>query len=315
MRRTLRSRGTPIPPANSNELPRPLPIHEYPIIADPQTASPLYSGLIPPEIRNTIFAAILTEYTISDPSLAYPESVSRPGYTGPQTMNVAFLLTCRRIYLETYHLPSRLAGHVFWHGPPSGPLKLHQLFNNHHGHAPESYYFARLAPWQIPFVKEVKLFTQMFWLDEDFAAMCKSGVLPASLERLKITVRRGDWWFNERNHPFVINPHRGGHIEEYREDVARAERGEAIPWAEGGWGGALRRLPALNELEIEFETSVDRMDELKTVVERALRWIFPMGDRGVLSTKGSGMTLSEWQSERESFCVYTVKWKLVEKTK
>ncbi|KAJ7250062.1 hypothetical protein B0H12DRAFT_686280 [Mycena haematopus] len=229
-------------------------------------------------------------------------------------MNITFLLTCRRIYLETYHLPPLIATHVFWHAPPSGPPDLRSQFPNIHGHAPERYYFARLPPWQLPFVKEVKLFTQMFWMDEDFAAMCRSGVLPAHVERLKITVRRGDWWYNERNHPFVINPHRGGHLEEYKEDVAREERGEVILWAEGAWGGAFQRLPALKELEIEFETSMDRMEELKIVVQRALKWRFPMRERGVLSNEGLGMVLSEWQSDTESFCVFTVKWKLVENT-
>ncbi|KAJ6508229.1 hypothetical protein C8R45DRAFT_1069005 [Mycena sanguinolenta] len=291
-----------------------VPIHELSVVADPQAASPLYDGRIPPEIRNVLFATILAELTIDDPSRAYPPAIRRPGFTGPFTMNVAFLLTCRRIYLETYHLPPLLATHVFWHGPASGPPALRSRFYDHHGHAPELQYFARLARWQLQFVREVKLFTQMYWLDEDLPAMCASGVLPAGVECLKITVRRGDWWHNERNHPFFINPHRGRQLEQYREDLAREERGEVIPWAASGWGAALQRLPALKELEFEFETSVNRKEELKTVVQRALRWRFPMGNRGVLSNKGLGMALHEWQSETESFCVFAVKWKLVENT-
>ncbi|KAF7348180.1 hypothetical protein MSAN_01770900 [Mycena sanguinolenta] len=320
-RRGLLAQRTPAPTPLTHGIPgihtgiQGVPIHERSIVADPQAASPFYNGRIPPEIRNLLFATVLAELTIPDPSREYPPHVRRPGFTGPFTMNVAFLLTCRRIYLETYHLPPLLATHVFWHGPPSGPPALRSQFRDHQGHAPEKQYFARLAPWQLQFVKEVKLFTQMYWLDESFPAMCASGVLPAVVERLRISVRRGDWWYNERNHPFFINPHRGGHLEQYREDIAREERGEIIPWADGGWGAALQRLPALEELEIEFETSVNRKEELKIVVHRALRWKFPMGKRGVLSNKGLGMALHEWQSETESFCVFTVKWKLVENAK
>jgi hypothetical protein len=68
----------------------------------------------------------------------------------------------------------------------------------------------------------------------------------------------------------------------------------------------------LRELEMEFETLVDRQGELKKVMERVLRWKFPMGQRGVVGNKGLGMELSKWQSEDESFCVFTVKWQLLE---
>ncbi|KAJ7114302.1 hypothetical protein C8R44DRAFT_795427 [Mycena epipterygia] len=312
MRHTIlghRNGRTITPPVPPSELRR-LPIHERPITVDPQAASPLFNGLIPPEIRNTLFAALLAEYTPSDTSLAFPSSVHRPGHTGPRKINVAFLRTCRRIYLETYHLPPQLATHVFWHAPRTGPPGLGDQFPNIHGHELETCYFARLAPWQLPLVNELKFFTQMFWLDQSFAPLCTSGVLPPGIERLKITLRRGDWWWCERNHPFMINPHRGGYLAEYNEDVAREERGEVIPWTEGAWGSALQLLPALKELEMEFETTVDRREEMKTIVERALRWRFPMGERGVLSNKGSGMESGEWRNGKESFCVFTVKWKL-----
>ncbi|KAJ7247788.1 hypothetical protein C8J57DRAFT_1140069, partial [Mycena rebaudengoi] len=318
MRRTVlgrRSARTVTPPVPPSELWH-LPIHERPVAVDPQRASPLFNGIIPPEIRNTLFAFILAEYTPSDPSLAYPPSVRRPGQTGPRTINVAFLRTCRRIYLETYHLPPQLATHVFWHAPHTGPEGLSDRFPNIHGHELEAHYFACLALWQIPLVTEVKLFTQMFWLDESFAGLCASGVLPRSIERLKITLRSGDWWWCERNHPFMVNPHRGGYLTEYIEDVAREERGEVIPFAAGGWGGALQRLPALRELEIEFETTVNRTEELRKIVERALRWRFPMGERGILSNKGLGMEVGEWKNDEQSFSVFTVRWELVDqKTK
>ncbi|KAJ7200535.1 hypothetical protein GGX14DRAFT_466390 [Mycena pura] len=313
MRRTVlgrRSARTVTPPVPPPELRR-LPIHERPVAIDPQRASPLFNGLIPPEIRNTLFATILAEYTPSDPSLVYTPSARRLGQTGPRIINVALLRTCRRIYLETYHLPPQLATHVLWHAPSTGPPGLGDRFPDIHGHELEAHYFARLTRWQLPLVTEVKLFTQMFWLDQSFAGLCASGIFPPSIERLKITLKAGDWWWCEVNHPFMINPHRGGYLAEYIEDVAREERGEAIPFATGGWGGALQRLPALRELEMEFETTINRKEELKKIVERALRWRFPMGERGVLSNKGLGMDVDEWKSDKESLCVFTVGWELV----
>jgi hypothetical protein len=41
-----------------------IPIHERSFTVDPQVASPLFNGRIPPEIRNQIFLLALTEYTL-----------------------------------------------------------------------------------------------------------------------------------------------------------------------------------------------------------------------------------------------------------
>jgi hypothetical protein len=70
------------------------------------------------------------------------------------------------------------------------------------------------------------------------------------------------------------------------------------------------------ELEMEFETTMNRKEELKKIVERSSRWRFPMGERGVLSNKGLGMEVGEWKNDKQSFCVFTVRWELVDqKTK
>jgi hypothetical protein len=43
-------------------------------------------------------------------------------------------------------------------------------------------------PWQLPFAKEVKLFTQMFWLDYGLPGLCVSGTIPVDVEHLRITL-------------------------------------------------------------------------------------------------------------------------------
>ncbi|KAJ6563945.1 hypothetical protein B0H19DRAFT_1258474 [Mycena capillaripes] len=231
-------------------------------VPSPQTlerAFPLFNGLIPHEIRNTLLAVILAEYTPSDHSLVYPPSVRRPGQIGPRTINVVLLRTCRRIYVETYHLPRQLATRL------------------------EVHYFTWLARWRLHLVREVKLFTQMFWLAQSFAGFCASSILLPITEGGRLVV-----------------------LSEYIEDIAREKR-EVIRFAVGGQGCALHRLPALRVLEMEFETRMKRKEELKEIVKRALKWRFSMGERGVLSD-------DEWMSDEESFCVFTVGWEFVENT-
>ncbi|KAJ7709603.1 hypothetical protein B0H17DRAFT_1028454 [Mycena rosella] len=290
-------------------LSQPLSIHER-IAVYPQSASPLYNGRIPPEIRNVLFEYILAEYTKTDAASVYPQWLCRPGYTGARAINVAFLLTCRRVYLETYHLPAASKGHVFWHAPTTGPFGAQ--FPDIHGFAHEQDYFARFQPWQLALVKEVHLFTQMYWLEQSFPELCESNVLPDGLERLRITLRAGDWWWCEQNYPFFLNPHRDGYLEEMNEDIAQEERGQTVEWEEGRWGAAFQGLQALRELEIEFETTMDRREEMRKIVNRALTWRFPMGERGVLSTQGLAMEFSQWQGEENLHCVFAAKWKLVE---
>ncbi|KAJ6597202.1 hypothetical protein DFH09DRAFT_1133946 [Mycena vulgaris] len=298
------------PPFPPPVIQRP-PIHELSLIVNPQDHSPLYNGRIPPEIRNAIFEFVLAEYTKPDPASAYRQSLCRPGYTGARAINVAFLLVCRRVYLETYHLPVAAKEHVFWHRPQTGPYGFQ--FPDIHGIAHETQYFARFQAWQVALVKEIHLFTQMFWLEQSFASFC-GAEFTQGIEKIKITLRKGDWWYNAHNQPLFINPHktvRSGHWDAARAQIAREERGEVIPWDESGWGSAFKKLQALKELEMEFEMTMDKREEMRIIVNRALTWRFPMGERSVLSNEGLGMELSQWQGEKDLFCVFVVKWKLV----
>lgn len=117
------------------------------------------------------------------------------------------------------------------------------------------------------------------------------------VERLRITIRRGDWWWNERNAPLGISPQRGrGEWREMRADWEAEERGEAVPWRGDGWGCAFGNLRGLRELEIEFETSEDKVGELAKIVQKAKTWRFPMGDGRVLSAEGLEAKEWKWRS-------------------
>jgi hypothetical protein len=91
--------------------------------------------------------------------------------------------------METYHLPPVFREHVFWH--ERNPLELQgDRFANR-----EAAYFRNMMPWQLELVKEVHLFTQMYWLEGNLVNICKKN-LPVGVEKIKISIRRGDWWWS-----------------------------------------------------------------------------------------------------------------------
>ena len=129
------------------------------------------------------------------------------------------------------------------------------------------------------------------------------------VEKLKITIRRGDWWWNERNAPLGINPQRGnGNAHQMQQDWEAEKRGMVIPWRESGWGSAFGNLKGLKELEMEFETSEDKVAELGKIAEKAKTWKFPLKDGKVLSTEGLESKTWKWRgpmcfwSERCPYC-------------
>lgn len=262
----------------------------------PQPFSPLFNGRIAPEIRTQIFEYVLTE----NESREYLKDnhYSRPGYRSQKWISTSLLLTCRRVYLEAYHLPLINKEHVFWHHrEPYGV-----------GYEDEEYYFSRFHPDQLALVRKVHLFTQQSWLESSLQRVCKLDVLQG-IEKIKITFRRGDWWFWENNAKLGINPQRGSAAVKTMEADWRAEdAGETIPWVDNAWGCSFKHIRALKELEMEFETSIYEEAELLRIVEHAKKWRFPMGNdlksgvKRVLSAEGQSIGRSTW---RGPMCVWS----------
>ena len=285
-----------------------LPIHDRQLYVDPQKNSPLYDGTIPAEIRDRIFFYAVQEFFKTNSSSIWPldTKYTRPGYTGLRKVDISLLLTCRRVYLETYHLPVLAKEHYFFYDPGTGPD-----FHGHNGpqlldYESERDYFVKLQPWQLSLVKEIHFFTQMFWLELKFPMKCRQGFM-RGIEKLRITIRKTDWWWNERNHPLVINPYRDtaqfqSSIGQMHKDIAAQVRGDLFPLPNNVWGSAFKNLPSLKELEIEFETSDDKRHELDTIVKWAKTWKFPLHDGRLLSTEGLEVTSSSWQSP---FCCWS----------
>jgi hypothetical protein len=261
-----------------------------------QPFSPLYNGRIPPEIRAKIFEFVLTE----NESREYSKDnhYSRPGYRSQKGISTSLLLTCRRVYLEAHHLPLANKEHVFWHYREPYAIDYED----------EGYYFSRFRPDQLAFVREVHLFTQQFWLEGSLQSVCKLTALQG-IEKMKITLRRGDWWFWEDSAELGINPQRGrSAVKTMKEDWRAEEEGETIPWNDNSWGCSFKHIRALKELEMEFETSVYEEAGLLRIVEHAKKWRFPMGDdpksrvKRVLSAEGQSIDKSTW---RGPMCVWS----------
>ncbi|KAF8850935.1 hypothetical protein BDZ45DRAFT_661257 [Acephala macrosclerotiorum] len=287
------------------QAPPPLPIHERSVPVNPQNDCPLFN-VIPPEIRDEIFKYALAETIKTDILSTSSENSSRPGYTGKRTIAIPLLQTCRRIYLETYDLPVHNREHVFWHAPERGPHGHH--FPNPHPLAHEEWYFRLMTSWQLKLVKEVHLFTQMYWLEGQFIGLCGQMYM-SNVEKLKLTIRRGDWWWNERNVALYIHPKRTiRSAGEMLVSINQEKTNSPEAFLENAWGSAFKRLPSLKELEIEFETSDDKKAELEQIVDWAKTWKFPMKDGKVLSADGLDVKKKSWEggmtfwSDRCPYC-------------
>jgi hypothetical protein len=259
---------------------------------NPQLLSPLFNGRIPPEVRNRIFEYVLTE----DEDIQYNQDThyTRPGYGSHKSLLTNLLQTCRRVYLEAHHLPLINREHVFWHHrEPEGT-----------GYENEARYFSRFQPDQLALVRKVHLFTQQFWLEGSLQSVCKLSVMQ-TIEKMTITLRRGDWWYWETGNALGINPQRGeanSHL--MRADWGREAAGHVIPWNENAWGCSFKHLKNLQELEMEFETTVYEEKQLQEITEHAKTWRFPMGEGKVLSAKGQNVHRSAWRGPK---CVWSDK--------
>lgn len=220
----------------------------------------------------------------------------RPDNQEPTATCTALLSTCRKIYLETHAMPLMLKEHrLYCHRGPGGSGKAAQgvldVFEKRLG-----------GPASLPglrsrdMIRSLRIFPQFFWLEDTnsdyhFWDLATRTPYLRSVEHLRLTLRRGDWWYWERNAPLRINPFRGGDM--MREDMQIPDGNP--PFNPRSWGRALKHLPKLKTLRIDFETSEDKREELEAIVAWAVKWRFPLTDGRYLSTKGHKVEKMSWR--------------------
>ncbi|KAL8751651.1 MAG: hypothetical protein Q9199_006274 [Rusavskia elegans] len=237
---------------------------DHPI--NPQSDSPLFNR-IPPEVRNEIFKLALTVY--EDPkSRKYRASAyyCRPGFTRAHRIDTDLLLTCRRVYWETFKLPASINEHTSWYlREPPGIMKNHIPIDD--------------RPCSIirrQGLRTVHVFAQQFWLEGvGFAGF--TGLWEyACPTTLIITLRHSDWWWWESEEPLSFDPKQEG-----KASTEKHSR-PSDPFAPRSWGSQFRKIKGLRTLQLELETVDKKKSELDAIVDRAGGWEFPLGDGHVL---------------------------------
>ncbi|CAI7567599.1 unnamed protein product [Penicillium viridicatum] len=265
--------------------------------------SPLFT-VFPAEIRNRIYTLVLeSEDTLTDDNSRslYKQNALyyRPGYKQPKRIQTALLQTCQQIYAEASLLPPAVNEHTFWfyRSPPhvndaSSPLN----------------YFHKMTPKQRAQVQHLHLFTQQFFLEDNYWSRIWEGLkigndgrslrgeCRIAPKKMTITFRHTDWWYWENNDPLVIDPFRPGRTH-------AADMGKAVcPHATArSWGNQFSSIPCLEELVIEFETIMRKRDQLDAIIQQALEWKFPIeADKGLyLVANPNSKSAYTWAGAKE----------------
>ncbi|KAK7060359.1 hypothetical protein VNI00_001124 [Paramarasmius palmivorus] len=218
-----------------------------------QLQSPLFS-LIPPEIRNAIFALALQCYYDKSVPFHANEYYYRPDYLYRDRIDTALLQTCRQVYLEAYLLPVVGNDHVFWceRGPPSQSPAPGRYFNS-------------MQPEQRSAVDRVHLFTQLYWLEGEFPRLCASAVF--NPRYIHITIRHSDWWYWEDNNPLRLKE---------------------------AWMQSLQNVKELGEFVLELETIERDKKQMYAIAERLAKRQLTAGQRRALKLDNKPPVKGEW---------------------
>lgn len=246
-----------------------------------QDTCPFFSRLSV-EVRTKIFEFAVTAY--DDKSKPYSETAyyNQPGYRCHQRISTTLLLTCRRIYFETYLLPAKCNEVVEWffRGPPGSPVALTNRLT--------------ISPEQLAVTPCVHLFVQQYWLESQWIDLTSSHLRTLKPRILHLTLRHSDWWCWESRAKLCLDPKLQGRV--YDRSITSEASDDFV---EGSWGNGFRRLRGLREFKLELETTTIKKDELNAIVARAPSWQFPLGDGNVLILDESKTTTTTWIGRRD----------------
>ncbi|KAK8090869.1 hypothetical protein PG994_000374 [Apiospora phragmitis] len=277
-------------------------------LVNQQDTSPLKK--LPPEVRTHIYKYALTEgpaesvqhhqfavrYDHNDeqltprPSFGTPSVTRniagfdwvRPGNPSAMVIFVGLLQTCKFVYLESVSIPWTQREHKFYffRGLPRQADNLAQ--------ARFERFFSKTSLEQSPvpgqrywdLIRSIRIFPQMYWLEDsshkNLIWVVSNTKWFSNVESLRMTFRRGDWWYWERDETLTINPFRnGGSNQQMHQDMLTTRQGGQVPFVENTWGLAFEKMPKLKTLIIDFETSKDKKQEMEEIVKWAQKWKFP----------------------------------------
>lgn len=249
-----------------------------------QLQSPLF-GVIPGEVRNQIFAYALVQYEDREEGKAYAEDsyLYRPGFKGPKRSSSNLLQTCQLAWEEAQQVYLEELEWVFWFSkfrltilkinPTMGlpvltaPDDPDRGLKGRTGSDACKEFFDNLTPAQVQSLKQVRFFTQMYWLEDGHNLNALMALPNFQPTRLTITIRYSDWWFWETNTPLQMNEK---------------------------WLRLFKGSRGLRELRVEYETLAWKRAQMDAIVARNKQWRLAVGDgeEGHLSAEGT--KLEEW---------------------
>ncbi|KAK6206422.1 hypothetical protein LQW54_007715 [Pestalotiopsis sp. IQ-011] len=263
----------------------------------------------------------------------------RPDNVEPMTVTTALLRTCRRVYVETYRLPAAQKEHRFYMmrgGYGDKAVCSVDMLRSYFAHHLGTGVALRSSPIAVndnsgqvkiggtrlediiaqrDMIRRVRLFTQQYWLEDSnshlhFWSLVANHTWLQPVEHLRITIRRGDWWYWESSNPLRINPFRTdvtteGMYQDIERAAAQAAAGEDNinpDFSPRAWGLAFQHLPNLKTLAMDFETAENQRHELDRIVGWAVGWRLPLapnpgGRPRFLSTQGRPVDKMSWRGQ------------------
>ncbi|KAI1762140.1 hypothetical protein GGR53DRAFT_432252 [Hypoxylon sp. FL1150] len=238
-----------------------------------QDESPLF-GVLPAEIRSSIFALALTDYPDPTPDNRYAAETcyTRPHYFAPRKSDTALLRTCRAAYAECWFLPFMLHEQTHWltaqdRAPPE-----------YRANVTQAALCSRLQlikdqreDGEVVEIEGLRVFAQMYRLEgAALASLLRTPHLRP--RRLTLTIRHTDWWHWESDEPLRFEA-------KWIPSVC-----EALP-------------DSVREFCIELESLECKKDQVDFVAkEMREKWFFKRTDGAVLcpDVTGANVEVSRW---------------------
>ncbi|OGM40784.1 hypothetical protein ABOM_011129 [Aspergillus bombycis] len=234
-----------------------------------QRQSPLFSRL-PSEVREEIFAFVLSSY--DDTTRAYPKETywTRPGHRGPQRVSTDLLRTCKRIYTEAWFMPFIYAEHT--------------EYLTARDRKPRSAMWSRRLQMMDADYEQlqphlVRIFAQLWVLEPGDRLQQTLYMLPFFPRKITLTIRYTDFWFWEDDEPLRID---------------------------ATWVNKVRFPHSVSRFCIEFESIERRKNEVDYIArEAAEKWYFRREDGLLLIPYAGDGSVLKWTG---SSCLGNQRW-------